>query len=87
MRQVAPRLLNAPLCVADDALVRTYQAFPPWGPHSAWNEVADAAGTLSPVMVTLDPGFSDRECTEALRLYAPELTERESLSRVAALLP
>ena len=71
------RLLADMFCMhADDALVVTYQAFPPWGPHSAWNEVADASGTLTPVMITLDPGFSDHECREALRLYAPELTER-----------
>ena len=87
---------------ADDALVETYQDFPPWGLHRGWNEVVDAAGSLTPVQVrtqgkacflarerrlscsetlslvqvVLIPGFSDRECAEALHLYAPELTER-----------
>ena len=61
---------------ADDALVETYQDFPPWGLHGGWNEVLDAAGSLTPVQVELNPGFSDHECGEALHLYAPELTER-----------
>eukprot|EP01052_Picozoa_sp_SAG31_P025047 SAG31_NODE_2171_length_6265_cov_3.765326_3_plen_164_part_00 len=52
----------------------TFDSHPPWGQHP-WLESTDANGGTTTVLVTLDPGYSDRECAETLSLLGPELTE------------